>query len=160
MPDRPGLRRLLGAPPTRILLAVEAGFELTLARLNTLGSAKHFTNMMGELDGRPIDADAAQQDRAQLIGHIVEITARVMPFRAVCLQQVMATRRMMKRRHLPSTVFLGVLPNENDPATSATHHMSTQETLIAAHAWVKSGDRIINGKVHDLDRYVVLGIFS
>lgn len=160
MRRRPGVRRLLSAPFNRILLAFEAAFELALARLNTLGPAQHYTRIMGELEGRPVSAAPDQQMRAQTIGHIVELTARVMPFRAVCLQQVLATRRMLRRRHVPATVFLGILPEEARRSGEPASPKYNADPLIAAHAWVKSGDRVVNGNMRDLERYVVLGMFS
>ena len=159
MPRRPGLRRLLTTPPMRVLLALEAAFELALARVNTLGSAQHFTRFMGELEGRPIGADPKQQEKAKVIGHVVELTSRVMPFRAVCLQQVLATRRMLKRRHVPATVYLGVNPGGVGADAPTLDGLDT-DTLLAAHAWVKSGNCVVNGNTRDLDRYVVLGVFS
>ncbi|MEM9060251.1 MAG: lasso peptide biosynthesis B2 protein [Pseudomonadota bacterium] len=161
MPDRPRLSRFLSAPVSRKLLSVEAAFELVLARLNTLGSARHFTRLMGELEGRPIEAQSAQQDRAAAIGHVVALTARMMPFRAVCLQQVLAVRRMLRRRHIPSTVVLGVIPGKSAPDSVLEQPASRiGSDGMTAHAWIKTGDRVVNGQTPDLDSYVVLGVFS
>lgn len=160
MPQKPSIARFVAAPVSKKVLVLEAVIELVLARLNTLGSARHFTRLMGELEGRPVHADAEEQTKAATIGHVVELTARWMPFRCVCLQQVLAARRMLRRRHLPVTVYLGVLPNDLPKASEFDATDSTTATPTAAHAWVKSGDRVVNGHTSDLDAYVVLGIFS
>ena len=157
MPGALDLRRFLMASIADQLLAIEAATQLLFARLNTLGSARHFTSFMGELDGRPVDASRDQQTRAARIGYIVEKTARVMPFRCVCLQQVLAVRRMLKRRHIPATVFLGVLPDQVGARNTST---SSAPQDAAAHAWIRSGDKVVNGDMPDLGRYVVLGMFS
>ncbi len=115
---------------------------------------------MGELEGRPVSANYEQQARAERIGYIVEQVARRLPFRCVCLQQVLASRRMLKRRHLPATVYLGVLPEEMPVASEPENKHNDKLPGTAAHAWVKSGDRVVNGDSPDLGRYVVLGIFS
>lgn len=141
-------------------MAIEAAFELALARINTLGPARHFTSFMGELEGRPISASAEQQSQASRIGYIVAQTARLMPFRSVCLQQVLASRRMLNRRHIPATVYLGVLPDQMPKASPGGDAPGDALPGSAAHAWVKSGDRVVNGDTTDLNKYVVLGIFS
>lgn len=160
MPQKPSVARFFAAPASSKWMALEAAFELVLARINTLGSARHFTRLMGELDGRPIAATLDQQAKAARIGHVVELAARWMPFRSVCLQQVLAARRMLRRRHLPATVYLGVLPDDLSKMADISATTSPSNTPAAAHAWVKSGDRIVNGYTSDLDDYVVVGIFS
>lgn len=160
MRQKPSIARFLAAPMSQKTMAFEAMFELALARLNTFGSARHFTKLMGELEGRPVLANTDQQTKAAQIGHIVELTARWMPFRCVCLQQVLAARRMMQRRHLPTTVYLGVLPKDLQNGSASSETSSPKAPPEAAHAWVKSGDRVVNGNTPNLDEYVVLGIFS
>lgn len=157
MPRKKPVHRFARAPFSQQLLAIEAAVELFFARLNTLGSARHFTAIMGQFEGSPYRADAVAQERAEQIGYVVDQTARVMPFRAVCLQQVLATRRMLRRRHIPATVYLGVLPDE---AATAKPECPDPDAALAAHAWVMSGDRVINGRTPNLDSYVVLGMFS
>lgn len=160
MPQRPSLARFIAAPLSHKLMAIEAMFELALARANTLGSARHFTKAMGQLEGRPVSATSDQQTSAATIGHMVELTSRWMPFRCVCLQQVLAVRRMMRRRHLPGTVYLGVLPDDMAKSADFTMSPGANPPPAAAHAWVKSGDRVVNGNTPDLNTYVVLGVFS
>ena len=158
---RTGAWRFLKAPLSRKLLSLEAAFELASARLSTFRSARHFTRLMGQLEGRPIQAQPCHQERAALIGQVVAATARVMPFRAVCLQQVLAVRRMLSRRHIPSTVILGVLPERTGSANVAeTSSEQVYEDEMTAHAWIKTGDRVVNGQAPNLDSYVVLGVFS
>ncbi len=154
----PGISRFLAAPAGTKLMAFEAAFELVLARMNTLRSARKFTGALGQHEGQPIAADDQQQERAASIGHVVELTARVMPFRAVCLQQAIALRRMLRRRDIPATVYLGVLPDTGQAASGGA--IAGDHLPMAAHAWVKSGDRVVNGRIADLNRYVVLGMFS
>ena len=155
----PGISRFLAAPAGTKLMAFEAAFELMLARLNTLRPARRFTGALGQHEGQPLAADDQQQERAASIGHVVELTARVMPFRAVCLQQAIALRRMLRRRNIPATVFLGVMPDTGGGIPDSPP-IAGGELPMSAHAWVKSGDRIVNGKIAGLNRYVVLGQFS
>ena len=155
----PGISRFLAAPAATKLMAFEAAFELVLARLITLTSAKRFTSALGQQKDQPVAANQEQQERATTIGHVVELTARAMPFRAVCLQQAIALRRMLRRRNIPATVFLGVMPGAGGDIPDSPP-IGGGELPMSAHAWVKSGDRIVNGKIAGLNRYVVLGQFS
>lgn len=127
-------------------IALEAMFELTRARMDTLRPAERYTRHLGQMDGTPPPADAQQQARARRIGRIVERVAPFMPFRALCLQQALAVRRMLDRRGLPATVYLGL---SHEPVGGKR----------AAHAWVKSGERVVNGDVN-LDRFAVVGVFA
>ena len=160
MPGKTSFRRFADATFPDKLLALEACVFLTAARLSTLRSAKHFSSRMGELEGSPVRASPEQQTRAARIGYVVAQTARWMPFRCVCLQQVLAVRSMLKRRHIPATVFFGVLPDGFASIDTADGHPHDTSSGSIAHAWIKSGDRIVNGETHDLGTYVVVGMFS
>ena len=133
------------------LLTIEAGWELARARLDTLRAAAHYARGLGVLSDQTAPSPAAQEEerRAAEIGAIVARVAAAMPFRALCLQQALATRRMLRRRGLPATVFLGLA---HDPA----ERRATDEP---AHAWVQTGQRVVNGD-QDLERYAVVGVFS
>ena len=146
------LRAFVNAPSGRKRLALEAGWELLRARVDTLRPARHYTRHLGELGAAP---DQAVPDRdivlAAEIGHVVAVTAKAMPFRAVCLQQVLAVRRMLNRRGVRATVYLGLKRDSDERAAAGA--------LDTAHAWVKTGDRVVNGG-GGLERFVVVGTFS
>lgn len=127
-------------------IALEAVFELTRARLDTLRPAERYTRYLGQMDGTPPPATHDQQVRARTVGRIVERVAPFLPFRALCLQQALAVRRMLDRRGLPATVYLGL---SHEPVDGKR----------AAHAWVSTGGRVINGDVN-LDRFAIVGVFA
>lgn len=132
-------------------LALEAGGELVRARLDTLRPAAHYTRHLGELGGEVIQADPAQEAMALEIGFVVDRVADKMPFRALCLQRALATRRMLRRRGVPATVYLGLLrdPVKRRDATDGS----------PAHAWVQTGTRVVSGD-DDLDRFAIVGAFT
>jgi len=141
----------LRAPTRRKLLALEAVGELVRARLTTLLPARIYTRDFGSLNAAPaVAAASGYMEVASEIGHMVEAVARAMPFRALCLQQAVAARRMLRRRGLRATVSLGV---NLDPAGRATPGQGT-----AAHAWVEVGSQVINGD-GDLENYAVVARF-
>ena len=123
---------------------VEAAWELARARFDTLLAPSHCFRSIGEVVGGAENPGHAVDERLAIqTGRIVAVAARFMPFRALCLQQAIAVRRMLSRRGVPVVVYLGV---------------SLDEGPRMAHAWVTAGDKIISGET-DLDRYVVVGRF-
>lgn len=150
------LRRFIHAPTDRKLMAAEAVYALVIARLDTLRPATHYTAKLGAPAKDPSDASNVsdpppEMKQIRLAAEIGQTVARVaswMPFRALCLQQVLAVRRMMRRRGLTGTIFLG-LERERDETTGQRE----------AHAWMRIGDRVVSGD-RDLDRYVILGAYT
>lgn len=153
MARRPRITSFFRIPWRLQRLALEAGWELLKARAATLRPADHYTRLLGKLAEAPLNETglvSPQQERMAVeIGAVVERAAKRMPFRALCLQQAIATRQMLDRRGLPATVYLGLV---RDPSVRATMDEP-------AHAWVKTGQRIIVGDA-DLDRFAVVGTFA
>ena len=82
---------------------------------------------------------------------MVEVVARRMPFRALCLQQAIAVKRMLARRDLEATVLFGVSREAADRAS--------QDAGPAAHAWVKVGATVVNGDAN-LAKFTVVARFG
>lgn len=140
-------RAFLRAPAARRRLAIEAVGELIRARIDTALPAAHYTRRLGRLGTRAMPAGPGDEALAAEIGSIVAAAARAMPFRARCLQQALAVRRMLSRRGVPATVYLGVARS------------GTADAIGAAHAWVEAGGRVVSGDT-DLDRFAVVGVFA
>ncbi|MFK7945346.1 MAG: lasso peptide biosynthesis B2 protein [Paracoccaceae bacterium] len=151
MATRPKLFSFFRIPIRLQRLTLEAGWELLRARISTLRSAKHYTRFLGTVSEASMPAPAAheQEIAAAEIGAVVERISGWMPFRALCLQQAIAMRRMLDRRDLPATVYLGLM---RDPALRT----NSEEP---AHAWVQTGGLIVMGN-RDLDRFAVVGTFA
>jgi len=145
------LRAFVMAPGWRKKLALEAGWELTRARIQTLRATKTYITDLGEIGKTPPDAAPDQVSQAQEIGEVVRCAANLAPFRAVCLQQAIAVRRMLSRRGIPSTVFLGL-------STSGKSEPSNDDGRDA-HAWVKTGPCVVSGD-NDLDRFAIVATFG
>ena len=148
---RPMIGSFLRASTRRKFLALEAIGELARARLITLLPARIYTRDFGSLNkALTVVAASGYLEEAVEIGHMVEVVARAMPFRAVCLQQAVAVRRMLRRRDMRATVCLGV---NLDPTGRASPVQGT-----AAHAWVEVGSQVINGD-GDLENLAVVARF-
>ncbi len=146
-----GIASFLRAPGRRQALALEAAGELARARLITLLPARIYTRDFGSMNAAPDAAVAAAcPEAASEIGRMVETVARAMPFRALCLQQAVAARRMLRRRGVRATVYLGVKRN------AAARNMAGQGS--AAHAWVEVGSQVVNGD-GNLGDYAIVARF-
>lgn len=145
--------RLLRSPLRKKLLAAEATAELIRARLDTLRPATHYTRILGTLGETAAAAADRDVGQAHEIGHVTARVAGFMPFRALCLQQALAVRRMLRRRSIPATVYLGV-------ARASAGQLREADATDIAHAWVSAGDTVISGGDADLSRFVVVGVFG
>lgn len=82
----------------------------------------------GRLD--PSGGDPAEAEIARAVGWSVRLMASKAPFRAVCLQQGVAAKMMLRRRGIPSALHFGVAPNV---------------TGLEAHAWLDTSGAKVTG---------------
>jgi hypothetical protein len=93
----------------------------------------------------PAMADPGQQERVRRIGRAVVTMSRHTPWESQCLVQAIAAKMMLRRRGVPSTLYLGVT---KDDATG-----------LSAHAWVRSGDVVLTGAA-GRERFTVIATFA
>jgi hypothetical protein len=67
----------------------------------------------------------------QAVGRAVDRASRHVPWEAKCLVQAMAGKKMLKRRGVESTLYLGLAKKA--------------EAGLQAHAWLRCGDKILLG---------------
>jgi hypothetical protein len=77
------------------------------------------------------------------ISWAIETAARVLPWKPLCLPQAVTAKWMLRRRGIPSTLYLGT-----DPASN-----------YDAHAWVRVGGVIVTGGA-DERRFAVVSTFA
>lgn len=82
---------------------------------------------------------------ASRISWAVQSVAAHVPLGLVCLPQAMAAKWMLRRRRLPSTLYLGVARPD--------------ETKFTAHAWLRVGDLILTGRAESRT-HTVLATFA
>ncbi|MEM8793225.1 MAG: lasso peptide biosynthesis B2 protein [Pseudomonadota bacterium] len=124
------------------LTVAEAAGELAIARIATLMPPRIYTRLLGQRNA--LNAEAEQDARqARELGVLLERVGTALPFRALCLQQVIALRRMLRRRGLNSTVTLGLAPDQ----------------VGDAHAWLSVGGQIVSGE-DGVERFHVIAEFS
>jgi len=132
------LHTLAKMEPRRRALVLEAMAMLGLARAwlvlspfrriaRTLGTPTPADDPQFELESR--ESLAAARD----LRWAIALAASRVPFRAVCLQQAVAAKLMLRRRGIPATVRFGLAPG------------STPGEPPRAHAWVSAGKVKVSG---------------
>lgn len=131
------------------LLLFEAFFALALARTIALCVPfRRLAGMFGDLGTEgPANVPPAQEEIAGKIGWAVASMARYVPWDGRCLTQAIAGWRMLARRGIFGTVYLGV---SEDPEHAGKR---------VFHAWLRCGSRFMTGGDGRL-RYQVLACFS
>jgi hypothetical protein len=136
------LRRFRRLPADRRRLLIEATFELAYARIALL--VVPFRVLAARLG--TFLPPAAQEVRTALaftspdhaslaaeIGWAVTRAARYAPFRAVCLPQAIAAKRMLARRDVRSILHFGAAKG------------ATAEKPLDAHAWLDAAGVEVTG---------------
>jgi hypothetical protein len=93
------------------------------------------------------NSQTKEEDRQTVyrISKSVRTVAGHTPWPSKCLVQVMAAKHMLRRRGIPSTVYLGLSKNE--------------EKEMIAHAWIRSGDVFLTS-VKGMKKFSVVSIYG
>jgi hypothetical protein len=86
--------------------------------------------------------DLAPEARVGRVAWAIAAAARRTPWRSKCLEQAIATKLMLRRRAIPSTMYLGIA-----------------RAPVETHAWVRVGRATVVGG-GDLDRFAVVAAFG
>jgi hypothetical protein len=124
----------LGWPERSSLLF--AFYSLGLARLKlSLLTFKRIAPSLGKVMPGS-DANQPQDDNRQaaMFGWAVRTAARYTPWKSTCLVQAIAVNKLLRRHSIPGTLYLGVKKDDVRPSE------------LNAHAWVRSGNRIVTGE--------------
>lgn len=87
----------------------------------------------------PPDAPPEQLAQARRIGLAIARVSHYTPWTSNCFPQALAGKYWLRRRHIPTTLYLGVALNKTD-ANAAEH------TNMEAHAWLRCGPLIVTGE--------------
>lgn len=129
-------------------LVFEALIWLGLMRLAVLALPfKRVSNWLGK-EGQDSPAAPLPEGQAQTALRIARAIRRIQPFTpwdSNCLAQALAARRMLARRGIPATTYLGAT-------------IEGQKGIIA-HAWLRCGPWILTG-AQGHRRYKVVATFA
>ena len=111
----------------------EACYELLLARLTLLVLPfRRIAPKLGQLD-QSGDFTALNEDtllKVRPIARSIKTIAKYVPWQSKCLVQSMAGKRMLAKRGIETTLYLGVDKQGSD---------------MKAHAWLRTGPHYITG---------------
>ncbi|MNZ94671.1 hypothetical protein D3C78_1137850 [compost metagenome] len=130
-----------------IIIMMEAAFYLGWARL--LLARKPFSKIAPSLGHymEETECDFYARHRRSLVRvrKAIHYTSRYTPWDSKCLVRAIAGMKMLERRGIESTLYLGTAKDESG--------------RLIAHAWLRSGALYITGD-QEMDRYTVTGMFA
>lgn len=129
-------------------LFVEALFRLGIARLwLQFLPFKRIAATLGSCNAAESLFAASDMRRAEQIGWAVQAAARRTPWQSACLAQAITAQKMLHRRGIGGTIYLGVARDPTNPAK------------LKAHAWVSCAKTILTGKAGH-QQFTVVSTFS
>ena len=135
--------KFLRLPLGSKVLLLEAWMTLGLSRGMVL--TLPFRWIAPRLQARlPDSAHVSGQAEARAVGWALRVASKYTPWTSNCLAQALAGKRMLHRRKLTSTIFLGVRKGEQDE--------------FEAHAWLDCGSVTLTGG-HDHAGYSVVSSY-
>ncbi|MBE3134263.1 MAG: lasso peptide biosynthesis B2 protein [Acidobacteria bacterium] len=141
------IRSFLSRPPGERRALVEALFLLGAGRVALLSAPFPVVARRYHLGSRDTAAehrhDAASQ--AHFVARMIASASRHTPWRSTCLVQALAATRMLRRRHVASTLYFGAARDEAG--------------AFRAHAWVRCEAHLVTGG-REHERFEVVGVFG
>lgn len=114
-------------------LAIEAYFLSGIIRLSILAIPfKRLRNHLGVHNVEsPYQISSGEYEAVKKVSWAIKRVYRYTPWESKCLVQAMTAQKMLERRNICSTIYLGV--NRDDSNT------------MTAHAWLRCGEIIVTG---------------
>lgn len=127
------LRKFLDLPRADRGCLLEAAFWLGLARLALLFLPfRHLAPFLGrQMAQSPEEAGAAPAQLLERVSWAVAAASRHLPWECKCLAQALTGKAMLRRRGVPSTLYLG---------------LAKGDAGLQAHAWLRCGAHILTGR--------------
>ncbi|MBD0379749.1 lasso peptide biosynthesis B2 protein [Paenibacillus sedimenti] len=140
------VRTLLRLHPRMILLLFEALFYLAWARiLKSVPFAKVAPSLGNRREETPHTGNQPNETLIKDISKAVRMMSRNTIWESKCLVQAIAGMKMLERRKIESTLYLGTARDTNGK--------------MIAHAWLRSGSIYISG-AETMDKFTVVEVFG
>ena len=104
-----------------------------------------YVKSFGQKGEEESDTDDTQDNIIRKVQSAIRRADSILPWKSKCLTEAVATKRLLKKFNLKSTLFLGVAKDESQK--------------VIAHAWLKWGDRIISGE-RGHEKFTIVQKFS
>jgi hypothetical protein len=141
------LRKFLALPRADRGCLVEAGLWLGIAQLAILVLPFRWVapRLGRQMARSPEEAGAVSAELLDRISWAVATASCHLPWDCLCLAQAMAGKAMLKRRGVPSTLYLGLVKDNG--------------AQLQAHAWLRCGARILTGQ-RGMAEFTVIATFA
>ncbi|WPP40622.1 lasso peptide biosynthesis B2 protein [Paenibacillus hunanensis] len=140
------LSKLRSYPADMRRLMLEALIALAWGRvLKQLPFARVSPSLGDYMKETSYESEREQHRQTIQISRALHLVSPHVPWEAECLVMAFAAQRMLNRRRLSSTLYLGMRRDEKGKT--------------AAHAWLRSGRFYLTG-AKELEQYTVVGQFA
>lgn len=141
------MRVLLGLDRQSLQLFIEAYFYLGLARIQLFRPFAKLSPSLGVRTEVTPDTceDEATRRKLRRIAMAVDVMSRYTLWNSKCLVRAIANMKMLERRRIPSTLYLGTGKDEKGK--------------LIAHAWLRSGPVYLSG-ADVMKEFVVVETFA
>ncbi|MED3758939.1 lasso peptide biosynthesis B2 protein [Peribacillus frigoritolerans] len=128
------------------LLYIEAFLHLGRARyLKSISFSKVAPTLGEQMKESSYELIATDKEILANVSRAINIMSRYTIWESQCLVKAMAAMKMLEKREIDSTLYLGTAKDENGG--------------LIAHAWLRSGPYYITG-AEVMDRFTVVSKFS
>jgi hypothetical protein len=128
------------------LLLLEAFFLLGWARiLKSMPFSKVAPYLGMQIQETSLSLDDSNKKLLRQISEAVNLMSRFTLWESMCLVKAIAAMKMLERRKIESTIYLGTAKDETGK--------------MIAHAWLRSGPYYITG-AEGMERFTVVGKFA
>lgn len=128
------------------MLYIEAFLHLGRARyLKSISFSKVAPTLGEQMKESSYELIAADKEILANVSRAINIMSRYTIWESQCLVKAMAAMKMLEKRKIDSTLYLGTAKDENGG--------------LIAHAWLRSGPFYITG-AEVMDRFTVVSKFS
>jgi hypothetical protein len=139
-------RAFFGMDRTTKLLLVEAYLYLAWARYLKFKSFSKVAPMLGEqMCETKFTLDPSNIKKIKNVSSAIHIISRYTFWESQCLVKAIAGMKMLEKRHIESTLYLGTAKEESGE--------------FVAHAWLRSGSFYVSGS-EEMERFTVVAKFA
>lgn len=140
------MRRFLALSIKMKLLFIETFFLLGWARVLKSIPFSKVSPSLGEKEAETtFNPDELNRESLRNISKTIYIVSQYTFWESQCLVQAMAAMKMLEKRGIESTLYLGMAKDETG--------------ALIAHAWLRSGPFYITGS-EGMERFTVVGKFA
>lgn len=139
------IQKLRQLPPGQLLMIPEAIWLTGWYRFQILH--RPFAGLSPKIGtlGQETAWDAEAAPAVMQVRRIVRAVSRRMPWTCNCMVRALTMKKMLSRRGIPSTLYMGVALDK--------------EGEMEAHAWLRCGNQYISGET-EMARFTVTGIYG